>query len=134
VLLPCVVDRPDDAGIDETLRQTSAVEARVRANLRDGEARAVTSVAGLKFTEMEPLYGDQFGQVVVALNPASDDIRAIDEIIEGMRADVEGTPGRAEVSFLTLSGGPPQRRAVIGNRLRANFSRCCKKAARQTKP
>jgi multidrug efflux pump subunit AcrB len=106
------VDMPPDAGIDETLRQTSAVEARVRANLREGEARAVTSVAGLKFTEMEPLYGDQFGQVVVALNPASDDIRAIDEIIEDMRADVEGTPGRAEVSFLTLSGGPPTGKPI----------------------
>jgi multidrug efflux pump subunit AcrB len=106
------VDMPADASIDDTLRQASEVEARVRANLREGEARAVTSIAGLKFTEVEPLYGDQYGQVVVALNPADPDMRSLDEIIEGMREQVEGTPGRATISFLKLSGGPPTGKPV----------------------
>ncbi|MEZ5584316.1 MAG: hypothetical protein R3F37_17590 [Candidatus Competibacteraceae bacterium] len=44
-------------------------EAKVRANLRDGEARAVVSYAGQAFTEIAPLFGDQYGQILVGLNP-----------------------------------------------------------------
>jgi hypothetical protein len=53
--------------------------------LREGEARSVTSLVGIKFTEMEPLYGDQYGQIAVSLNPATPEVRGLDEIIEAMR-------------------------------------------------
>ena len=101
------VDMPPDAPIEETLRQTLKVEDRVRAGLRAGEARSVTSLAGIKFTEMEPLYGDQYGQIAVSLNPATPGVRGLDDIIEEMRESVTQTPGRATISFLKLSGGPP---------------------------
>jgi multidrug efflux pump subunit AcrB len=94
------VDMPPNAPIEETLRQTLQVEKRVRAGLREGEARSVTSLAGIKFTEMEPLYGDQYGQIAVSLNPARPGVRGLDDIIEGMRESVTQTPGRATISFL----------------------------------
>jgi multidrug efflux pump subunit AcrB len=106
------VDMPPDSPIDETLRQTSRVEQVVRAHLREGEARSVVSMAGVKFTEVEPVYGDQYGQIAVSLNPAGPDTRGLDEIIEGMREAVEATPGRAEISFLKLSGGPPAGKPI----------------------
>ncbi len=106
------VDMPPDAPIEETLRQTLKVEERVRAGLRAGEARSVTSLAGIKFTEMEPLYGDQYGQIAVSLNPAAPDVRGLDDIIEDMRESVVGTPGRATISFLKLSGGPPTAKPI----------------------
>jgi multidrug efflux pump subunit AcrB len=106
------VDMPPDAPIEETLRQTLAVEARVRAQLREGEARSVTALAGIKFTEMEPLYGDQYGQITVSLNPATPEVRALDDIIEGMRESVTQTPGRAQISFLKISGGPPTAKPI----------------------
>lgn len=106
------VDMPPDAPIEETLRQTLAVEERVRTGLRAGEARSVTSLAGIKFTEMEPLYGDQYGQIAVSLNPAAPDVRGLDDIIEDMRESVTRTPGRATISFLKLSGGPPTAKPI----------------------
>ena len=106
------VDMPPDAPLDETLRQTLAVEQRVRAHLKEGEARSVTSLAGIKFTETEPVYGDRYGQIAVSLNPAAPGSRGLDELIEEMRGPVIQTPGRSTISFLKLSGGPPTAKPI----------------------
>ncbi|MEZ5581160.1 MAG: efflux RND transporter permease subunit, partial [Candidatus Competibacteraceae bacterium] len=66
----------------------------------------------IKFTEMEPLYGDQYGQIAVSLNPAAPGVRGLDDIIEEMRESVTQTPGRATISFLKLSGGPPTAKPI----------------------
>ncbi len=113
------VDMPASATLEETLAATEAVERVVRQHLRgvgpadDGhEARAVISTAGLKFTDTEPVYGDQFGQVFVSLNPRTDDARDVQEVVEDMRADIESmtTPGLK--SFTVLTGGPPAGKAI----------------------
>ena len=106
------VDMPAKASIEDTLRQTMVVEQRVRAHLREGEARSVTSLAGIKFTDVEPLYGDQYGQIAVSLNPGNADMRRLDDIINEMRPDVSATPGPGEISFLELSGGPPTGKPI----------------------
>jgi multidrug efflux pump subunit AcrB len=106
------VDMPPDAPIDETITRTMEVERIVRARLEPDEARSVVSYAGLKFTEMEPVYGDMYGQIAVSLNPATRDARSIDSIIEGMREAVEQAPGRSTNSFLKLSGGPPAAKPI----------------------
>lgn len=106
------VDMPSDSPIERTLEQSLAVEKRVHEMLREGEARSVTILTGIKFTETEPLYGDQYGQIAVSLNPATPDSRGLDEIIETMRAHVESTPGPASISFLKLSGGPPTAKPI----------------------
>lgn len=106
------VDMPASASIEQTLAQTERVERRVRTQLHEGEARSVVSVAGLKFTETEPLYGDRYGQITVSLNPDESGMRSLDEIIDGMRESVAATPGEADVSFLRLSGGPPGGRGL----------------------
>ena len=72
----------------------------------------MTSLAGIKFTETEPVYGDQYGQIAVSLNPTAPNVRGLDAIIEGMRESVIQTPGRATVSFLKLSGGPPTAKPI----------------------
>ncbi len=106
------VDMPTDAPIDETLARTFEVEKIVRAHLQPGEARSVVSYAGIKFTEMEPVYGDMYGQIAISLNPSSDEARALDEIIESMRPAIEQAPGRSRNSFLKLSGGPPTAKPI----------------------
>ena len=106
------VDMPPNAPIEETLRQTLAVEQRVRAGLSEGEARSITALAGIKFTEMEPLYGDQYGQIAVSLNPATPDMRSLNAIIEDMRESVVNTPGRAAIFFLQISGSPPTAKPI----------------------
>jgi multidrug efflux pump subunit AcrB len=102
------VDMPSQATLEETLAETEAVERAVRARLRDGEARSVSSTAGLKFTETEPVYGDPYGQVSVSLNPRAAGMREVGEVVEAMRRDIEALPGAARKSFTELSGGPPK--------------------------
>lgn len=106
------VDLPPTTPIEESIAHTLTVEQIVRRHLREGEARSVVSMAGIKFTDVEPVYGDRYGQIAVSLNPATDDSRLIDEIIEGMRSDIENAPVPAEMSFFKLSGGPPTGKAI----------------------
>jgi multidrug efflux pump subunit AcrB len=106
------VDMPAGSSLEATLRQVEVVEARVHANLLPGEARAVTANAGIKFTDTEPLYGDQYGQVMVALLPHRSGMREVQEMVEAMRAEVEATPGPARVSFQMLAGGPPLAKPI----------------------
>ncbi|MDP2416047.1 MAG: efflux RND transporter permease subunit [Hydrogenophaga sp.] len=110
------VDMPQTASLEDTLTETQRVEAAVREQLRgvglDGEARAVTSTAGLKFTETEPVYGDLYGQVFVSLNPRTDDAREVQQVVEDMRQRIESLSGPGRKSFTVLSGGPPAGKAI----------------------
>jgi len=101
------VDMPPDAPIEETLAQTERVENRIRPLINEDELRSVTSMAGVKFTDAEALFGDQYGQIQVALNPRGKNGRSVSEIVAAVRAAALRTPGNAEVSFLELTGGPP---------------------------
>ncbi|MGE0874666.1 MAG: efflux RND transporter permease subunit [Burkholderiales bacterium] len=105
------VDMPASAPIESTLSRVEQVERAVRARLRDGEARALTSVAGVKFTDTEPLYGDAYGQLVVSLVPEGDG-RTVAEIVDALRADILALPGPGKLSFTVLSGGPPVAKPV----------------------
>jgi len=113
------VDMPANASLEETLAEVERVEQAVRARLHGvgdadagHEARAVTSTAGLKFTETEPVYGDHYGQVFVSLNPRTPSSREVRDIVEAMRADIERLPGPGRKSFTLLSGGPPAGKAI----------------------
>lgn len=106
------VDLPPTTPIEESIQHTLTVEQIVRRHLREGEARSVVSMAGIKFTADEAVFGDRYGQIAVSLNPATEDARRIDEIIEAMREDVESAPVPAALSFLKLSGGPPTGKAI----------------------
>ncbi len=105
------VDLPGDVSLSETMARVEQVEARVREGLLAGEARSVTSLAGVQFTDVEPLFGDQFGQVIVSLNPDQGG-RSMDAIIEGMRASVLDTPIDGRIAFLQVSGGPPTQQPI----------------------
>jgi multidrug efflux pump subunit AcrB len=106
------VDMPSNAPLEQTLKQTIEVEKRVRQFVEDKEIRAITSMAGIKFTEVEPLYGDQYGQIQVSLTPRNIGGREVDEVVESMRLAVESTPGDAVISFLQISGGPPAGKPI----------------------
>ncbi len=105
------VDMPGDVALEQTIARVQQVEAQVRAGLREGEARSVTSLAGVQFTDVEPLFGDQYGQVVISLNPANGG-RSVEDIIEGMRESVLATPIDGQIAFLQISGGPPTQQPI----------------------
>ncbi|MCA1926476.1 MAG: efflux RND transporter permease subunit [Thiobacillus sp.] len=106
------VDMPSGSAIETTLAETQRVEAVVRRHLKDGEARGVTSYAGVKWTDTEPLYGEAYGQVSVSLNPRNGDMREVGEIVDAMRRDVEALPSVGKISFTQLSGGPPSQKPI----------------------
>ena len=105
------VDMPGDVALEQTIDRVMQVEQRVREGLDAGEARSVTSLAGVQFTDIEPLFGDQYGQVVVSLNPANGG-RSVEAIIEGMREQVLSTPIGGDIAFLQISGGPPTQQPI----------------------
>ena len=106
------VDMPASATLEETHAAVEMTEREVRKHLRDAEARAVTSVAGVKFTDTEPLYGAPYGQVTVSLNPRRSDMREVGEVVEAVRPSVEAMPGPARRSFTQISGGPPSAKPI----------------------
>jgi multidrug efflux pump subunit AcrB len=101
------VDMPPRAPLEETLAQTIRVEDRIRPLIPEYEVRAITSMSGIKFTDAEILYGDNYGQIQVSLNPKERDSRTVSEIVDSVREAVLQTPGEANITFFELSGGPP---------------------------
>ncbi len=110
------VDMPTNAALEDTLHMTQKVEQAVRERLRgigkDQEARAVISYAGVKFTDTEPLYGDNYGQVFVSLNPRQGQAREITEVVDAMRVDITAMADGWSPSFTILSGGPPAGKPI----------------------
>jgi multidrug efflux pump subunit AcrB len=106
------VEMPPATPLEETLRKTLEVESKVRARLQPGEARAIAAYAGNMFTETEPRLGDQYGQILVGLNPKKPELRDVDAMIDAMRAEVIATPGPVQISFLRLAGGPPTAKPI----------------------
>ncbi|HEY5762940.1 MAG TPA: efflux RND transporter permease subunit, partial [Rhodocyclaceae bacterium] len=106
------VDMPAGTPLEATLAKTTELEARVRRHIEPGEARGIASYAGVKFTDTEPLYGESYGQVIVSLNPRSDSVREVEDVVASLRADAESLPPPGRVNFTLLSGGPPLAKPV----------------------
>ncbi len=106
------VDMPSNTPLEQTLAQTMVVEKRLRNFVEDHEIRAITALSGIKFTEMEVLFGDQYGQIQVSLMPKENDMRSVSEVVASMRETLVNTPGDALISFLEISGGPPAGKPV----------------------
>jgi len=101
------VDMPADSPIEETLEHTERIAERIRPLIKTHELRAMTSMAGIKFTDVEAMIGDQYGQIQVSLNPKSRSDREVMEVVAAVRDLALSTPGDANITFLELSGGPP---------------------------
>ncbi|GJL82113.1 MAG: acriflavin resistance protein [marine bacterium B5-7] len=101
------IEMPGGSRLESTMDKVSEVEAIVRRELRGNEVRSVVSYAGQTFTEIEPLFGDHYGQILVSLKPTGPGIRSVDEIIESLRPKIERIPGPKRLTFLRLAGGPP---------------------------
>ncbi len=106
------VEMPPETTLSGTLTKVEEVEQKVKAHLREGEARAVLSYAGNMFTETSPRLGDHMGQIMVGLNPKTPELRTVEAMIEAMRQDVMATAGPIQLSFLRLAGGPPTEKPI----------------------
>lgn len=101
------VDMPAAASLDDTLAQAKRMEQRVREKIPAEEVRAITTFAGIKFTETEALFGDQYGQIQVSLNPRGKGGLAVQQIMDLLHDHVMATPGEGDITFTMVSNGPP---------------------------
>jgi len=106
------LDMPPDAPIEETLRQGVIVEQYVREQLKADEIRAITVNAGIKFTDTEALYAEQYAQVQVSLSPARPGMRSVYEIVAALEAPIQQAPVDGVVSLTVLTGGPPTAKPI----------------------
>jgi len=101
------VEMPADSPIEETLAHTERVRSRIQPLIESDELRAITSMSGIKFTDTEALFGDQYGQIQVSLKPRSSGGRDVNDIVNAVRDIAVATPGDADITFFELTGGPP---------------------------
>ena len=106
------VDMPPGTTLDKTHAETERILKMVQPALEAEEARSLTASSGMKFTDTEPLYGSQHGQVIVSLNPRLDDMRETPLVVQAMREQIAGYQGEARINFLELSGGPPTAKPI----------------------
>lgn len=106
------VEMDSSSSLQKTLQKAQEVEQTVRQHLKEGEARSVSSYAGLMFTQTEPLYGERYGQVMVSLNPLKEGERSTADIIAAMREEVLTITGAENIAFLELSSGPPTEKPI----------------------
>jgi multidrug efflux pump subunit AcrB len=96
----------------DTHAKVAEVEALARRMLETDEYREMVGYAGLMFTETEPRLGNQYGQVLIGLNPRLEGMRTVEQIFDDLRASIDAVPGVANISFLKLSGGPPAAKPI----------------------
>jgi multidrug efflux pump subunit AcrB len=101
------VEMPPDSPIEETLAHTERVAERVLPLIETDEMRAITAMAGVKFTDTAAFFGDHYGQIQVSLNPKGSGDRDVIDIVNAMRSKALSTPGDAIITFFELSNGPP---------------------------
>jgi multidrug efflux pump subunit AcrB len=106
------VDMPPGTTLDRTHAETERLMQLVAPELGPDEVRSLTATSGMKFTETEPLYGSQYGQVIVSLNPRTGELRETPQVVQAMRERVASYDGEGRVNFLELSGGPPAQKPV----------------------
>jgi multidrug efflux pump subunit AcrB len=106
------VEMPTTSSLSETMEKVLAVEKVTESKMLAGEVRSIVSYSGQMFTETEPLFAQNIGQVLVSLKPREGDMRDVPSIIEAIRADVTSVVGPINISFLKLAGGPPTSKAI----------------------
>lgn len=106
------VDMPAGVTLERSLDEAQRAVRVVEDALPASELRAVAAYSGLKFSDTEPVYGDQYAQVLVSLLPRADGMRDTGDIIAALRPHIEALNGEGRFSFLELKGGPPTARPV----------------------
>ena len=98
--------------LENTHKKIEEIEQLTRQLLKKNEYRDMVSYSGLLFTETEPRFGNQYGQVLIGLNPRLPGMRSVEQIMDDIRDQITQVPGPVNISFLKLSGGPPTTKSI----------------------
>jgi len=117
------VDMPPGTPVNQTMEKLSEVDKLIKQNLSKDEYRAIVPYAGIKFTEMEPLFGDFLGQVMVSLHAHQKGMRSIEAMQQQLKDQFPSIVGVKDISILQLKDGPPTTRAISIKVLGNEFSK-----------
>jgi multidrug efflux pump subunit AcrB len=106
------VDMPAGVTPERTLAEAERAARVLSETIGAAELRSIVSYAGLKFTDTEPVYGDQHAQVLVSLRPREGGMRDTGELIAAVRPAIEALGGEAKFSFMEMKGGPPTAKPI----------------------
>jgi|MEHZ01.3.fsa_nt_MEHZ010937863.1_8 multidrug efflux pump subunit AcrB len=107
------VEMPRDATLEDTLQVVLESEEKALTLLQDNELQGSSSYAGQMFTQTEPLFGDNVGQVMISLKPSDQGGRDVLDIADIIETELnQGYQGPATISILRLEDGPPVERPV----------------------
>ncbi|OGB26629.1 MAG: cation transporter [Burkholderiales bacterium RIFCSPLOWO2_02_FULL_57_36] len=106
------VDMPAGVALDKTHAEVESILKQAEPAFATGEIRSLTANSGIKWTDTEPLYGAQYGQMIVSLNPRTGDMRETPLVVNAVRKQLENYRGEGRISFLELSGGPPTAKPI----------------------
>ncbi len=106
------IEMPRGTTLEETNRLLVEVEKQALKEIQVDELRGSVAYAGQVFTETEPLFGDNVGQIQVSLNPVTDAQRTVDSIATAVEAAVIDIPGASNIYLTRLKDGPPTSRAI----------------------
>ncbi|MBV1910094.1 MAG: efflux RND transporter permease subunit [Kangiellaceae bacterium] len=106
------VEMPTTSSLQETMEKVLTVERETANNMLPGEIRSMVSYSGQMFTETEPLFAQNIGQVLVSLHPRDGDMRSVPQIVDEIRERVTQVVGPVNISFLKIAGGPPTSKAI----------------------
>ena len=107
------IEMPPGTTLEDTLDTTLKIENISRNLLSEEETRALVSYAGQMFTETEPFFGNQYGQIMISLSPDTHNtFRHVDTVLDEIRAAVSDYPGPLNISFFRLAGGPPVTKPI----------------------
>ena len=96
--------------IDYTLKKVQQLEHNIKIVLERDDYREMASYAGFYFTQVEPLFGEHYGQIILSLpDTSSDDLKIIHD---KLNRQFESMNGVEEMSLLQLEDGPPVSREI----------------------
>jgi multidrug efflux pump subunit AcrB len=124
------IEMPATSSLQKTMDKVLEIEKLTKQQLTIEDKRSVVAYAGQQFTEMEPLFSDHVGQLMVSLNPRENNMRTVEQLIEETRASLSEVVGPMNISFLKLSGGPPVSKP-ISVKVRGNNYKELRKATDQ---
>lgn len=96
--------------IDYTLEKLQQLELKIKQELDRDDYREIVSYAGIYFTQTEPFFGENYGQIMISLpETMRTPLPEMHRIVRNQFATMSGVE---EFSLLQLEDGPPVTRAI----------------------
>lgn len=103
---------PTKRTVHDSLEVAKAVEQKALQALQPGELRSSVVYSGQMFTQTEPLFGENFSQVFISLNPIRGDMRDTYAVIDAVEQAVGERHGEAKITVVVIEDGPPVGQAI----------------------